>query len=132
MEVPLFFGASPYLFEKARALRRSETEAEYELWQKLRNRKLNGLKFRRQHPANQFVTDFYCHEIKLVVELDGSIHNDTTQQERDEGRTEMLHQHGVTVIRFSNEDVLYDLRKTLKKIKDVAQELNQQTNQEGK
>ncbi|MBU0487797.1 MAG: endonuclease domain-containing protein [Bacteroidetes bacterium] len=126
MEVPLFFGASPDLFEKARELRRSETEAEYGLWQKLRNRKLNGLKFRRQHPANRFVADFYCHEIKLVVELDGSIHNDTTQQERDEGRTEMLRQHEITVIRFTNEDILYDLQKSLKKIKDVASEIKKQ------
>ncbi|MBU0489188.1 MAG: endonuclease domain-containing protein [Bacteroidetes bacterium] len=126
MEIPLFFGASPDLFEKARALRRSETEAEYDLWQKLRNRKQIGLKFRRQHPLNQFVADFYCHEIKLVVELDGGIHNESTQQERDEGRTEMLRQQGITVVRFSNEDILYDLQKSLKKIKDVASGIKKQ------
>ena len=70
----LFFGASPEIHKFARELRRNLTEAEKILWQELRNRKLGGFKFRRQHPINKFVADFYCHEVKLIVELDGSQH----------------------------------------------------------
>lgn len=66
------------------------TQAEEILWKHLRNKKLNGMKFRRQHPLDMFIADFYCHEKKLIIELDGGIHETPEQQEYDEGRTFLL------------------------------------------
>ncbi|MBL8128614.1 MAG: endonuclease domain-containing protein [Chloroflexia bacterium] len=101
----------------ARELRTSETHAEAVLWEALRGRKLNGLKFRRQHPIGPFVADFCCAKRRLIVELDGDIH--ATQQERDAEREALLHQAGYSVIRFANEQVLHDLAAVLEAI-DVA------------
>ena len=70
----MYYGASLEVMEKAKILGKSETDAEKILWERLRNKQLLGLKFRRQHPINIFIVDFYCHKIKLVVEVDGKIH----------------------------------------------------------
>jgi len=75
--------ASAKIFQHAKALRRSSTEAEERLWVELRNKKLKGLKFRRQHPIDKWIVDFYCHEKKLVIELDGSVHNEKEIAEYD-------------------------------------------------
>jgi len=112
--------ATPKIYENARTLRQTETEAEKLLWQQLRNKKLNGLKFRRQHPMDKWIADFYCHEKKLVIELDGKVHNDFEIKERDEGRTYELEQLGITVIRFTNDEVINNIRKVLETINEVA------------
>jgi len=83
----------------------------------LRNRKFEGLKFRRQHPINRFVVDFYCHEKMLVVEVDGGIHNDIEVKERDVGREEELQDFGLTILRFTNEEVINEMEKVLEKLK---------------
>ena len=77
----MYYGATREIQEKAKFLRRSETAAEKIIWKHLKSRKLNGLKFRRQHPIFQFIADFYCHEIKLVIEVDGENHNRTEIKE---------------------------------------------------
>ena len=87
----------------ARQLRRDATTAEALLWEALRDRRLDGLKFRRQHPVRPFVLDFFCPACKLAIELDGDIHDD--QREQDEARTEYLVSLGYRVIRFNNEEV---------------------------
>lgn len=92
------------------------TEAEDILWKHLRNKKLNGLKFRRQHPLDIFIADFYCHEKKLVIELDGGIHDILEQKEYDEGRTSELEGKGFKVIRFRNEEIMNDLEDVLNRI----------------
>ncbi len=109
-------GARPSTYKNANSLRRRATEAEEKLWPFLRNRKLNGLKFRRQHPVDRFILDFYCHECKLAVELDGGIHDSAYQQLYDEARTAILNRHGIRVIRFRNEEVLKDPQSVLEKI----------------
>ncbi len=109
--------ASPELKEIAGNLRRCTTEAEDLLWNKLKNKKLNGEKFRRQHALYKFVADFYCHEHKLVIELDGEIHNQKENKEKDESRTYALEQLGLKIIRFKNEEVVKDIRKVLNIIK---------------
>lgn len=76
----LFKGAMARTFENARLLRKVSTEAEDLLWQELRNRKLMGLKFRRQHPLKNFVADFYCAEKNLVIEVDGNVHQGRWQK----------------------------------------------------
>ena len=86
----------------ARSLR-----AEQVLWQHLRNRNFGG-KFRRQRPIGPFIVDFYCNEVRLVVELDGESHNHAAQAEHDELRTEWFQDRGNRVLRFWNQDVLRD------------------------
>lgn len=115
------YGAKPEIFDRARQLRKDSTEAEEKLWKRLRNRKFEGLKFRRQHPINQFIVDFYCHEKRLVVEVDGGIHNDIEVKERDEGREAELQNFGLRIIRFKNEEIMNDMKQVLEKLKAAVQ-----------
>ncbi|MFP4023038.1 MAG: endonuclease domain-containing protein [Thiohalospira sp.] len=112
----MFYGASPEIFETAKVLRNHMTDSEKLLWEKLKDNQLNGIKFRRQHPISQFIVDFYCHQKKLVIELDGSIHQKNAQQERDKGRQFMLEELGLTVIRFKNEEIKKDISNVISKI----------------
>src|SRR5947199_9497963 len=80
----------------------SATEPERVLWRHLRNRNFAGYKFRRQHPFDDYVLDFYCPNAKLAIELDGGGHNYRTGQIRDRTRSEFLARHGVVVLRFWN------------------------------
>ena len=88
----------------ARSLRRSLTDAERRLWSRLRDRRLAGCKFRRQHTVAEFVVDFVCLERGLIIELDGGQH--PAQARYDARRTKALEEHGFTVMRFWNDDVL--------------------------
>lgn len=106
--------AKPSTFENAKFLRRAETKAEKILWKLLRNRQLNRKKFRRQHPIAQFVLDFYCHECKLDVELDGYFHLDKENQEYDRWRTSCLNDLGIRVIRFFNNEVIQNPEAVLR------------------
>jgi very-short-patch-repair endonuclease len=102
--------------EAARRLRREATPAEAVLWEALRGRRLNGLKFRRQQPLLGFVTDFYCEELNLAIELDGSVHHSTDAKAHDSEREAVLKGAGIKVLRFTNEAVLKDLTAVLKSI----------------
>jgi len=115
------------LYQYGRELRQESTPAEKLLWAALRNRKLNGLKFRRQHPLDKFVVDFYCNEKKLVVELDGGIHDEKLNKEYDEARTAMLGGLNIKVLRFKNEEVMNSIKDVLKKISEVADTLSSDT-----
>ncbi|MBX7140415.1 MAG: endonuclease domain-containing protein [Chitinophagales bacterium] len=114
----MFFDATPKIFELARKLRMQTTPAEEHLWNYLSKNQL-GVRFKRQHPINKFIADFYCHPLKLVIEIDGGIHNDAEQKEYDIGRSEELEKFGITVIRFTNDEVINDSETVLKKIKSV-------------
>jgi very-short-patch-repair endonuclease len=96
-------------------MRREPTPAEKVLWDVLRGRGLDGLRFRRQHPVGRFVLDFYCPIHKLAVEVDGEVHD--AQQERDAERTAVIEAHGYRVIRFRNEEVLDNLPGVLARIR---------------
>ncbi len=98
----------------ARQMRREPTEAENALWQCLRNRSLLGFKFRRQHTIERFIVDFYCAEARLVIEVDGPIHQYT--QEEDVIRQAYIESQGLHVLRFSNEDVINKTEAILKQI----------------
>jgi very-short-patch-repair endonuclease len=93
----------PRTLANARRLRAETVVAEHKLWQRLRNRQLDGVKFRRQVPIGKYVADFVCQEAKLILELDGPTHDE--REEHDEQRTHWLTSHGYRVIRFANEDV---------------------------
>lgn len=108
-------GTTPEIEETARKLRQNLTPAEAGLWSALRNKQLNGLRFRCQHPVGNFILDFYCPACKLVVEVDGGIH--TSRAEYDQSRTAKLGEHGYQVLRFSNEEVMHDLPKVLDSIR---------------
>jgi len=116
----LFKGASPQIFENAKELRRASTVAEDLLWQELRNRKLAGLKFRRQHPLSNYIADFYCSEKSLVIEVDGNIHNKPEIKEYDEQRTQDLSTMGIQVLRFTNDEVETNMLQVLQRIKDFT------------
>ena len=94
------------------------TYAEKVLWQQLRNRKLNNLKFRRQHPVSIFILDFYCHEKRIAIEVDGEIHTSPDQKEWDENRTFELNELGIKVLRFTNEEVVNSTPVVVKVIND--------------
>ncbi len=112
----MFYGASPQLFLYAKALRKAMTPAELVLWEYLRLNRLNGVRFKAQHPIGHFITDFYSHTARLVIELDGSIHDPSEQQEYDANRTYILNEFGIRVIRFRNEEVLESIDEVLAKI----------------
>lgn len=115
-EYPFFHEAKAGTFQNAAQLRKTSTEAEKVLWEQLRGRKLNGLKFRRQHCIHQFIADFYCHELKLVIELDGSIHHLRDVAQYDDYREKLIMEYGLKVLRFSNDDVFNDIDEVLQKI----------------
>ncbi|HEY0018289.1 MAG TPA: endonuclease domain-containing protein [Longimicrobium sp.] len=109
-----FRGASIELIEQARRFRKAQTTAEELLWEVLRDRQLAGIKFRRQHPVSRFIFDFYCPAARLVIELDGPVHD--PQRERDEARTAALESRNFRVIRFRNEEVFDALPSVLDRI----------------
>src|SRR5262249_21166673 len=98
----------------ARQLRRSQTDAERVLWFRLRDRRLAGLKFKRQVPIGRFVVDFVCKDARLIIELDGGQHDEN--KVRDANRTEILEAMGYLVLRFWNNDVLRNTDGVLEEI----------------
>ena len=101
-------------------MRQEPTPAEAILWESLRGRKLGGLKFRRQHPVNAYILDFWCHDCQLVIELDGNAHDTASARGHDEMRQQHLESHGYTVLRFRNEEVLNNLPAVLHVIRVTA------------
>lgn len=116
---PYYHGASEKIFENALKLRKNLTEAEKILWNSLKNRKVSNCKFRRQHPIGRFIADFYCHEVKLIIEADGAIHNSNKSKEYDKGRTEMLNEWGIEVLRFSNDQIITKPLQVIKSIEEI-------------
>jgi very-short-patch-repair endonuclease len=102
-------------------MRKEPTSAEQILWQELRAKKL-GVKFRRQHLIDQFIVDFYCVELGLVIEVDGGVHR--KKQSADLEREQILKALGCSIIRFNNKAVEEELPKVIKKIKDVIRDLS--------
>lgn len=107
------------LIDYAKANRKNPTAAESALWAVLRNRQINGWKFRRQHPVAGYIPDFVCLDAKLIVEVDGGYHSEAEQQSFDALRTEWLNEHGYTMLRFSNEEVLEQIDTVKTRIEEV-------------
>lgn len=107
--------APPTIFKNAARLRDTMTETEKLLWGKLRL-KLLGFKFRRQHPINLFILDFYCHKIKLSIEIDGGYHLTKEQQTRDKERTKILNELGIKEMRFTNKELINNIEIVMSKI----------------
>jgi len=115
---PRMRGTTEAIQEAAVKMRWSPTPAEAALWRALRGRQVAGPRFRRQHPVGRFILDFYCPAKKLVVEVDGGVHDDQTAH--DEARTAQLEAHGYRVLRIRNEQVLTDLPSVLDQIASTA------------
>lgn len=105
----------------ARTLRKRQTPAERVMWKVLRDRRLRHLKFRRQFPVGPFVADFCCHEIRLLVELDGEVHADAQGAARDRERDAYLRGLGFTILRFPNEWIFGDPTGVISEILAFAQ-----------
>jgi very-short-patch-repair endonuclease len=101
----------------ARQKRRDPTPAEDVLWERLRNRQLAGLKFRRQHSIDRFIVDFYCADAQIIIEVDGPVHEYTPDE--DAIRQEFLESLGYRVLRFTNDDVLQNLNAVIQVIADI-------------
>jgi very-short-patch-repair endonuclease len=114
----MYFGASQAILEMAKALRKEMTPTESILWNRLKNKKLLNVRFRRQHPINNFIGDFYCHAARLVVELDGGIHKDRV--EYDDGRTAEMERFDLKVIRFRNDEVENDIENVIQRIEEIV------------
>lgn len=95
--------------EKCRGLRKNQTEAEKKLWAILRNRQVNGLKFRRQFSMGNYIIDFYSPELKLGIEVDGGEHYENKFKMRDKIRSRELAKQGIEIIRFNNNEVLRNI-----------------------
>ncbi len=104
----------------AREMRAGQTPAENHLWQRIRKEQVLGFKFRRQHTIDRFIVDFYCTKAHLVIEVDGSIHDE--QQEEDQLRSEFLESLGLRVLRFTNGEVLQQTDAVIERIAEVLQE----------
>ena len=117
----MFFGASPSTFAFARELRKKETLAEKKLWSRISRKKL-GARFRRQHPLFKFVVDFYSHEIRLAIEVDGGIHQGSEAISYDEMRTTLINEFGIEVIRFTNEEVFNEIDEVIAQLQQIINE----------
>lgn len=115
--LPLHAGAGPHLFKYARELRKRQTAAERIVWEMLRDRRFHNLKFRRQHPIFDFIADFYCHNLNLIVEIDGGYHDLPKQVVYDQERDQYFEDYSYNVIRFPNKDVLVDLESVKNRLR---------------
>ncbi|MBT6685924.1 MAG: endonuclease domain-containing protein [Bacteroidetes bacterium] len=116
----MYYGSNFFTFQKAEELRKHMTKAELILWKELRNKKLLGLKFRRQHPISRFIADFYCHKHKLVIELDGEIHLKNDVAINDKKREDEIKSLGITVLRFKNNEIINHLESVLQQISNFC------------
>lgn len=107
--------------ERARDLRAHMSLPEVLLWEQLRRRQLLGLKFRRQHVVGPYFADFYCHELQLVVEVDGVSH--AARREHDQARDRWMREHGFAVVRLAASLVLHEMERALKRIAEEARRL---------
>jgi very-short-patch-repair endonuclease len=120
---PIHTRTTSELWEKikplARQMRRAPTPVEEALWRRLCRKQLRDVRFRRQHPIDRFIADFYCAEARLVVEVDGAIHEYTLEE--DALRQAFLESMGLRVVRFSNDAVLQDIEAVLERIGEAIQ-----------
>lgn len=112
----MYYNANQNIQERSVELRKRETNAEKLLWTRIRSKQVAGFKFRRQHPLERFIVDFYCHKAKLVIELDGEIHNIEENAEYDENRTAEIQKYEIKVIRFTNQQIETDIEAVLEEI----------------
>jgi len=112
----MFYGANKKIFLRAVELRNNMTLAEQVLWEELRKKETFKVRFKRQHPVDIFVLDFYCHQYKLAIEVDGEIHLRKEVQEHDDGRSHDIEKLGIKILRFTNREVLESIEVVRQRI----------------
>jgi imidazole glycerol-phosphate synthase subunit HisF len=118
MKTKMHFDASTRIFRNAKILRDNLTFAEKLLWSRIRNNQL-GYHFRRQHPLSNYIADFYCHQLHLVIELDEKIHLDQHVKMDDQYKEESINSYGLHVIRFTNDEVIKNIDGVVESIKNT-------------
>jgi len=111
---------NPKLKEYARKLRNNSTYTEVQLWNYLKGKQIRGYDFDRQRPIDNFIVDFYCKDLMLAIEVDGESHYGN--REKDQKREKRLNELGVTVLRFDDMEIVYELDKVLRKIEEWIDE----------
>src|ERR1035437_4801720 len=122
----MYYGAREETKRFSHNLKKTMTKAEMDLWGKLRNKNLLGTKFRRQHSIGHFIADFYSHELRLVIEIDGPRHHHSDQKEYDQNRDAEFDRLGINVLRFSNDEIFDRMDEVLNSIKNEISRLRQQ------
>ncbi len=110
-----------YVVKIAQKLRKNMTATEEILWSKLYNKNLDELRFRKQHPIDRYIVDFYCHEKRLIIEIDGEIHD--FRREYDINKDQYLKARNYNILRFNNDDVIHSLSYVLNRIRQYASEI---------
>jgi len=118
----MHYGASMEIFQIAERLRKGMTVTEKKIWEKVSNKQL-GVRIRRQHPIWKFIADFYCHELKLVIEIDGGIHLRSENKEYDISRDIILKDFQIEILRFTNDEVINETSLVIDKIKSTIEKL---------
>jgi very-short-patch-repair endonuclease len=120
IERHMFYGAKKGIFIRAIVLRNNMTKAEEVLWDELKNKEIFKDRWKRQHPIDIFIVDFYCHKHKLVVEVDGEIHLQEEVKERDDGREHDIEKLGIKILRFTNKEIFENIESVkLRILKEV-------------
>ncbi len=101
----------------ARLLRQNQTKAERIFWNAVRDKKIDGFKFRREYPFPTFIVDFYCHEAKLIIEIDGGYHKYNEVAIRDSAKDKLLKENGYRVLRVTNQEIIEELDSCLEKLR---------------
>ena len=109
----MYYGAKAETFAAAKILRDNMTTYEKILWERLKSKQICGLRFRRQHPISFFIADFYCHDARLVIEIDGVIHNQ--QKDYDDGRSAEMEKFYIKIIRFTNSEVENNIEEVIRR-----------------
>ena len=102
----------------AKELRNNSTKSEIKLWKYLKGKQMMGYDFHRQRPIDEYIADFFCHKLKLVIELDGFTHRFEEVMQRDVKKENKLSEFGITVLRFSDDQVINDIYNVLKVIEN--------------
>ena len=113
---------NPKLKELARRLRNQSTKSEKVLWQELKGKQLYGYDFHRQKPIDNYILDFFCHELMLGIELDGHTHSFEEIYERDQQKEAKMNELGIHLLRFHDDEVLNELNNVLRVIEDYIQQ----------
>ena len=125
MSTSMHYGASTEICQIAERLRRDVTATEKMIWERVSNKQL-GVRIRRQHPIWKFIADFYCHEVKLVIEIDGEIHLLPESKEYDISRDIILKEFQIEILRFTSDEVIKETSLVIERIKSTIEKLKQQ------
>jgi very-short-patch-repair endonuclease len=117
----MFYDAPPDIFSKAKYLRSHMTPAEIKIWNFVKGKNIHGQRFRSQHPLGVYIADFYSHSIRLIIEIDGDIHNGESHKKYDNERTRDLNNWEIDVIRFTNDQVFNNFEMVQQQILNEVQ-----------